>query len=177
MNEPHELGAAEDGVRAWEDILAARIAAAAAAAAATDGIAALRCKLADAVRERETLAGEPAEVVRAVRAGYAARIADHRLFEAMRTDRWSGRSMSETQEWTLEASQDVLRSWEGMLIARIYAAEAAGRDGAADALWEALYATVRERRDLLGHTPEAIDAITAAYSARIRAARESAESR
>lgn len=70
--------------------------------------------------------------------------------------------MNVKEDRELEAAEDGIRRWEEILSARIAAAAAE----------ETLYATARERRGLLGHTPEAIDAITGAYAARIRAERD-----
>lgn len=79
---------------------------------------------------------------------------------------------NEMNDWELEASEDVIKTWEGILIARIYAEEAAGRLEAAQGLQETLYAAARERKSLASRSAADVRAIRATYAARIAADRD-----
>lgn len=80
--------------------------------------------------------------------------------------------INDMEDWELEAAEDVVKTWEGILIAKIYAEEAAGRLEAAKALQETLYAAARERKSLASRSAADVRAIRATYAARIAADRD-----
>lgn len=84
--------------------------------------------------------------------------------------------MTETQEWQLEAAQDVLATWENILQDQVRAARATGDMVTAAARQQDLYAVVCERKKLAGATPEAVEAARSSVAKLIADYRESAVS-
>lgn len=83
--------------------------------------------------------------------------------------------INDMEDWELEAAEDVVKTWEGILIAKIYAEEASGRSEAIKELEESLYAAARERRSLATLSAEAVRAIRATYAGRIAAHEDGAD--
>lgn len=83
--------------------------------------------------------------------------------------------MNEEEDRELEAAEAVIESWEGILMAEIYAAEAVGKHDLIKQLEEALYAATRERRALSRQTAEVVRATKVIYAARIAEHRRKAD--